>query len=224
MPSPLHSWTRMTPALLTGLSLAALLLLITAGWRFSSRRTSLPCPSWLSWMVEMENPVARNVNAAHIVQRLELQPGMRVLDAGCGPGRVTLPLARALAPGGEVVAVDMQGEMLRRAEERARAAGLTNIRFCRSAIEPGRLGSRLYDRVILATVLGEIPDREGALREICRALKPGGFLSVTEMVFDPHYQSRDTVLRLAGEAGLRERAFFGNRMAYTLNLEKPKWN
>ena len=115
-------------------------------------------------------------------------------------------------------------EMLRRAEERARAAGLTNIRFCRSAIEPGRLGSRLYDRVILATVLGEIPDREGALREICRALKPGGFLSVTEMVFDPHYQSRDTVLRLAGEAGLRERAFFGNRMAYTLNLEKPKWN
>lgn len=74
---------------------------------------------------------------------------------------------------------------------------------------------------MLVTVLGEIPDREAALRTIFAALKPGGLLSVTEIVFDPHFQSRATVTRLACAAGLEERAFYGNRLAYTLNLRKP---
>ena len=71
------------------------------------------------------------------------------------------------------------------------------------------------------TVLGEIPDREAALREILAALKPGGMLSVTEIIFDPHFQSRATITQLARSAGFREKAFYGNRIAYTLNLEKP---
>jgi hypothetical protein len=52
-------------------------------------------------------------------------------------------------------------------------------------------------------------------------LKPGGILSVTEIIFDPHFQSRPTVARLARSAGFREQAFHGNRVAFTLNLEKP---
>jgi len=210
----------MTMIVQVGVALLALLLVGTAGWRLFSRRSSLPCPSWLSWMVELENPIARNVGAANIVRRLELQPGMRVLDAGCGPGRVTIPLAKALVPGGEVVAVDIQSEMLRRAREKARSADVTNIRFCQLAIEPGNLGSERYDRAILVTVLGEIPDRQGALEELYRALNPGGILSVTEMIFDPHYQSRRTILSLARAVGFQEKAFFGSRVAYTLNLEK----
>jgi len=210
----------MTMIVQVGVALLALLLVGTAGWRLFSRRSSLPCPSWLSWMVELENPIARNVGAANIVRRLELQPVMRVLDAGCGPGRVTIPLAKALVPGGEVVAVDIQSEMLRRAREKARSADVTNIRFCQLAIEPGNLGSERYDRAILVTVLGEIPDRLGALEELYRALNPGGILSVTEMIFDPHYQSRRTILSLARAVGFQEKAFFGSRVAYTLNLEK----
>jgi ubiquinone/menaquinone biosynthesis C-methylase UbiE len=112
--------------------------------------------------------------------------------------------------------------MLRRARERAQGAGLTNIQFHELAIEGGKLGNAQYDRVILVTVLGEIPDRESALQEIYRALKPKGFLSVTEIMFDPHYQSRGAILRLASSAGFRDKAFFGNRFAFTLHLEKEK--
>ena len=44
---------------------------------------------------------------------------------------------------------------------------------------------------------------------------------MTEIIFDPHFQGRRTVASLAGEAGFREKAFFGNRIAFTMNLEKP---
>jgi hypothetical protein len=69
--------------------------------------------------------------------------------------------------------------------------------------------------------LGEIPDREAALKEVFSALKAGGVLSVTEVIVDPHFQGRATVLRLATSAGFREKKFLGNRLAFSLHLEKP---
>jgi ubiquinone/menaquinone biosynthesis C-methylase UbiE len=204
------------------LGFVALLLLVVAGSRLLSRRISLPCPSWLSWIVELDNPIARSQKAEDIVQRLELQPGMRVLDAGCGPGRVTVRLARAVGTEGEVVALDVQAEMLRKAKEKAATSGLQNITFVHSALGEGKLAANRFDRALLVTVVGEIPNRQSAFGEIFRALKPGGILSVTEMIFDPHYQTRKSVLKLAVETGFREKAFFGNWMAYTLHLEKPR--
>ena len=210
----------MTLALQIFLGLIVLFLLVTVGWRLISRRTSVPCPSWLAGLFEIENPYAKNYNASSIIERLDIKPGMRVLDAGCGPGRVTIPLARAVGTQVEVVAIDIQPRMLRRAQQKAQAAGLTNIRFQELAIEGGKLGDAQYDRVLLVTVLGEIPNRESAIREIYRALKPGGILSISEIMFDPHYQSRGAILKLASPVEFREKAFFGNRFTFTMHLEK----
>jgi cyclopropane fatty-acyl-phospholipid synthase-like methyltransferase len=44
-------------------------------------------------MVELENSLAQNHSALSIIEQLNLQPGMQVLDAGCGPGRITIPIA-----------------------------------------------------------------------------------------------------------------------------------
>jgi 2-polyprenyl-3-methyl-5-hydroxy-6-metoxy-1,4-benzoquinol methylase len=200
--------------------LVGLALLTTFVWRFASHRQSLPCPTWLGWLVELDNPFAQSNRASVIVQRLDLQAGMKVLDAGCGPGRLTIPLARQIGPHGEVTAMDIQPGMLRRAQAKAQAAGLNNIRFLQAGVGEGKLERDQYDRALLVTVLGEIPNREAALREIFEALKPGGILSITEIIFDPHFQSRNTVRRLAGTVGFREKEFFGNRLAFTLNLEK----
>lgn len=204
------------------LGLLGLIVVVAVVWRLASRRRSLPCPVWLRWLVELDNPFARANRSAVIVEHLDLRPGMAVLDMGCGPGRLTIPIARQVGEQGEVVAVDLQPGMLRRAQEKVQAANLTNVRFVQAAAGEGKLDQGRYDRALLVTVLGEIPDREVALKEIFNALKPGGILSVTEIVFDPHFQSRNTVRRLAESAGFREKEFFGNRFAFTLTLERPE--
>jgi SAM-dependent methyltransferase len=201
--------------------LVALGLILAFGWRFASRRYLLPCPVWLRWMVELDNPFTETNRTKAIIEHLSLQPGMTVLDIGCGPGRLTIPIAVRVGPQGEVTALDIQPGMLRRVKEKAQAASLNNIQFLNVGAGEGKLARGQADRALLVTVLGEIPNREAALKEIFEALKPGGILSVTEVIYDPHFQSRASVLRLAGTAGFREQGFFGNKFAFTLNLEKP---
>ena len=203
------------------LALAGALLAVFAVWRLASRRRSLPCPVWLRWMVELDNPFTRTNRAAEIVSHLTLEPGMTVLDAGCGPGRLTIPLARALGPKGRVVALDLQQGMLDRVRAKAACEGLENITCVLAGLGEGRLDCGLFDRALLVTVIGEIPDREAALKEIWESLKPGGLLSVTEVIFDPHFQRQSTITHLARAAGFREKSLFGNAIAYTMHLEKP---
>ena len=189
-------------------------------WRLISNRRSLPCPSWLGWMVEMDNPFTETNRTSVIIGLLGLQPGMKVLDAGCGPGRLAIPAAQALGSQGELTALDLQSGMLARAQEKASAAELSNIRFVQTGLGEGKLEKAYYDRAMLVTVLGEIPEQEAALQEIYQALKPGGILSVTEVIFDPDFQSRESVQRVAGKVGFRKTGFFGKRLAYTMHFEK----
>lgn len=189
-------------------------------WRLASRRRSLPCPSWLGWMVELDNPFTRTNRAATIIGLLAVRPGMCVLDAGCGPGRLALPLARAVGPGGAVTALDVQEAMLDKVRGKAEAEGISWVRCARVALGESALEAESFDRALLVTVLGEIPAAAEAMREMYAALKPGGLLSVTELIFDPHFQSRQTVRRLACAAGFHESAFFGNRLAYTMHFVK----
>ena len=147
------------------LGLIGLAIFVGVTWRLASRRHSLPCPVWLRWLVELDNPFTKTNRAASIVRHLDLEPGMAVLDAGCGPGRLTIPLARQAGPRGEVVAMDIQPGMLSRAREKAQAANLTNIRFLQAGVGEGNLGRNQFDRALLVTVLGEIQDRKGAMKE-----------------------------------------------------------
>src|SRR5512135_3360688 len=109
------------------LGLVVLGLLAISFWRFGARLAHLPCSSWLAWSVERDNPFTSATRAASVIKAAGLRPGMHVLVIGCGPGRITIPAARAVMPGGEVLAVDLQPAMIRRAEASAAAAHLTNI-------------------------------------------------------------------------------------------------
>jgi len=186
-------------------------------WRF----TSLPCPAWLGWLVEMDNPFFKNSSTQAIIQHLNLQPGMRVLDYGCGPGRLTIPIAKQIGPAGEVMALDIQSDMLKRVRRKAQLENLGNIQFMLKGAGESKLDNERFDRVLLVTVLGEIPEQCIALKKIFASLKPGGFLSITEIIADPHFQSRKNVTQVANSVGFVEKDFFGNRLTFTINFEKP---
>jgi len=92
-------------------------------------------------------PYMEEVNEGILRQFRCLRPSQgRVLDVGCGPGRVAIPIARKVGPDGEVLAVDIQAGMLRRAQEKARAAKLTNIRFLEAAVGEGKFPRDRFDR------------------------------------------------------------------------------
>ncbi|GAP21847.1 class I SAM-dependent methyltransferase [Leptolinea tardivitalis] len=207
---------KITRSILLGVGLAGAVM---AAWRIVSRIKPLPCPPWLSWM--LENPLTRGMNADLLIKRAGLKRGMRVLDAGCGAGRITVPAATMVGETGEVIALDIQPAMLEMTRNRVKAAGLENVRYMLVPLGENMIPENRFDRAFLVTVLGEIPDRLAAMKEIAASLKPGGILSVTEMLPDPHYQSIRTVRLLAHQAGLVETRVFGNTMIYTLNLRKP---
>ncbi|MDD3157966.1 class I SAM-dependent methyltransferase [Anaeromusa sp.] len=202
-------------------SIFAALCCIWVVWKLVSRRKSLPCPSWLYRMVEMENPLAKNSQAKTILAGLGVAEGMTVLDAGCGPGRVTLPLAKAVGADGKVIAVDLQQGMLDVVQRKAQQENFTMIEFAKLPLGEGKLPAYQADRAVMAAVLGEIPQQAAALQEVFAALKPGGVLAIAETIFDPHYQRKAHVLDLAQAAGFAEVGFTGNALAYTVYLQKP---
>jgi SAM-dependent methyltransferase len=201
--------------------LIAAVIIIPVAWRFASRRYTIPCPVWMKGMLDSPHSGEMSERTQKTIRHLDLRPGMEVLDVGCGPGRLTIPIAHAVGPKGAVTAIDIQEGMLGEARSRSRSASLTNIRFLQIGAGEGKLEHNRFDRAVMVTVLGEIPKREAALDDIFLALKPGGFLVIEETIRDPHFQTRGTVRKLAAVAGFIEKEFSGSRFSYTISLEKP---
>lgn len=207
----------------TALTIVAVLVLIVvlSGllWRFASKHKAMPCPSWLSLL--LENPYVEWLAGSDLLlDRAHVEPGMWVLDVGSGPGRLSLPAAARVGPAGRVVALDIQPSMIHKLNERIKERGVSNLETILGGIGEGKVPPAAFDRALLVSVLGEIPDKTRALREIYTALKPGGILSTTEVFPDPHYQTRTTVRKLAQAAGFSLVESFGNWLAFTMNFRK----
>lgn len=199
--------------------LILVIILLSAGWRYASQRRTLPCPVWMKWM--LDPPFAwMSGRTGKTIEFLDLAPGMRVLDAGCGPGRVTIPVAKIVGPDGNVTAMDIQEGMLAEVKKRAEKEGVLNIRYLQGGIGEGKTSQEVYDRIVMVTVLGEIPDRKKALEEMYGALKRGGMLLIEETIRDPHFQRVQTVRNLAGGVGFVEKGWHGSRFNYCILLGK----
>ncbi|WP_434061980.1 class I SAM-dependent methyltransferase [Actinotalea lenta] len=133
---------------------------------------------------------AESVLASHRVRRAadsaayllpELRPGLRLLDVGCGPGSITVDLARLVAPG-EVVAIDPAQEALDEAGELADELGAAgNVTFRRADVMALPFESGSFDVVHAHQVLQHLPDPVGALREMRRVTRPGGLVAVRDV-------------------------------------------
>jgi ubiquinone/menaquinone biosynthesis C-methylase UbiE len=105
--------------------------------------------------------------------------GSRVLEAGCGVGAQTLTLARN-SPGAQITSVDISEASVREAEARARAAGVTNVRFARGDLFALPFEAGSFDHVFVCFVLEHLARPADALRALRNLLRPDGTITVIE--------------------------------------------
>ncbi len=125
-----------------------------------------------SWLIR--NKREREEASSLMREKLELKPGMVVCDLGCGNGYHTLPMAQVVAPDGKVYGSDVQPEMLKMLEDRAKAGGVTNIVPVLGLYHDARLPENTFDLILLVDVYHEFSHPIEMLAGIRKALKPDG--------------------------------------------------
>lgn len=133
-----------------------------------------------------------------VVEALALKPGSVVADVGAGTGLLTVHLARAVRPGGRVVATDIDGGALEQLAARLAWADLAAVveRRVVDGDHPG-LEPATYDAILLAEVDNYLTDEVAWLTEASRALRPAGRLVISNRI-----ALRGQTLAAAGRAGL----------------------
>jgi len=142
-----------------------------------------------------------------VVCALELTSGMTVADVGAGTGYFAVRLARAV-PQGEVLASDIDPDMVRYLEDRARREHLANLRAIRATPTSSGLAVRSVDAILVVHVWHHIADRAAYARDLAAALRPGGKLLVVEFSLDAH-RGPPANMRLAPETVVADFAAVG---------------
>jgi ubiquinone/menaquinone biosynthesis C-methylase UbiE len=123
----------------------------------------------------------------HLLQILAPRTGDHLLEVGPGVGTDSVPVAAALLPDGVLNVLDIQPCMLRTVRDRARSAGLANIRLLQGDAAYLPFRDHVFDAAFMIGTLGEIAEGDRALKELGRVLKPAGHLVIGELFVDPDF-------------------------------------
>ena len=128
---------------------------------------------------QMLNWRSAQTHAAHLLPHLASD--QKLLDFGCGPGTITVGLAKAVEPG-ELHGIDMEESQIDLARAAAEAGGHANATFHVGDVTALPFEDDTFDVAHCHTVLTHVPDTQATLREVRRVVKPGGLVASREMV------------------------------------------
>jgi ubiquinone/menaquinone biosynthesis C-methylase UbiE len=134
-----------------------------------------------------------------IIEGLRLQPGMRVLDIGCGMGADSFDLAAIVGPNGLVTGVDFSETLIAEATRRAAARNLPVV-FEVGDAQSLRFPDGTFDAVRTERMLMHVPNAKQALSEMARVLRPGGCMAVLDFDWDSQFCDspyKDTTRKIA---------------------------
>jgi ubiquinone/menaquinone biosynthesis C-methylase UbiE len=139
------------------------------------------CPWWLGYL--LASPLRRLLQDPEAIMRPYVRKGMTVLDAGCGMGFFSLPLANLVGDAGKVICIDLQDRMIRGLMRRAGKARLSDridARVCRQdSLGVADMAGKIDFAVVFALV-HEVPDKKRLLSEVYATLKRDGKLLIAE--------------------------------------------
>ncbi|MCA9038725.1 MAG: class I SAM-dependent methyltransferase [Planctomycetaceae bacterium] len=156
------------------------------------------------------------------VAQCGLDETLRVLDVGTGTALIPIELCLQATESHQIIAIDLAEEMLKLARKNVEEAGLENqveLKLVDAKGLPEELG--LFDLVMSNSIVHHIPEPGPVLGEMYRALKPGGFLFVRDLLRPAHEKELEQLVELyAGEESPRARQLFTDSLRAALTLKE----
>jgi len=149
-----------------------------------------------------------------LIEELHLKPGMVIADVGAGSGYLSRRMAPLVAPGGRILAVDIQPEMLKLLAEVAKDPRYANIEPVRGAADDTNLPAGTVDLAIMVDVYHELEFPWEVLESMVRALKPGGRIAFVE------YRAEDPAVPIKELHKMSERQVRREAGAHALTWER----
>jgi tRNA A58 N-methylase Trm61 len=127
------------------------------------------------WGKTLEQPTRIELlKIGDVVNRLALKPGQVVADLGAGTGLFSSPMAKAVAPGGKVYAVEIDKGFFTAIQAKAKENNLSNVTTVLGEFTDPKLPAQDVDVAFMHDVLHHVEDREGYLKNASRYVKPSG--------------------------------------------------
>lgn len=137
-------------------------------------------PRALDFLYDVAFLGRENVFRRRAIETLDLRPGERLLEVGCGNGNSFPALRDGVGSHGVLVGLDVSRGMVRSADDRIRDEGWQNVHVVRGDVRKPPVDAATFDAAYASMSLSAVPDTERAIQAIETALRPGGRLVILD--------------------------------------------